>query len=158
MSRKAVAVMVVVVFCLTGICGVSYAATAKKPQAVTPAAAKVPAMPPRPSNINTFSGTIEKIDAADPANIKMQVKDEASGTSRTISVAPWTNITKVTDVSELKTGDAIRVMIRKVEDKDVAMGIVFGKIKNLPPMRPRTAAPATPQAPAKLITKEAVKK
>jgi len=144
MDRKVVAVIVAVVFCLTGICGVSYAVDAKKPAVVTPAAAKAPVMPPRPSNINMFGGTIEKIDTADPANIKMQVKDDASGTSRTISVAPWTNITKVTDVSELKTGDAIRVMVRKVEDKDVAMGILFGKIKNLPPLRPKPVPPPMP--------------
>jgi len=105
-----------------------------------------------------FGGTIEKIDTADPANIKIQVKDDASGISRTISVVPWTNVTKVTDASELKTGDAIRVMVRKIEDKDVAMGILFGKIKNLPPLRPKPVPPPAPQTLAKPAAREAVKK
>lgn len=142
MSRKEVAVIMSVVFCLMGICCMAYAADAKKPTVVRPAISKSPAMRPMPSNTSMFGGTIEKIDTTDPTNIKIQVKDDATGASRTISVAPWTNVTKVTDATELKTGDPVRVMVRKTGDKDIAMGILFGKIRNIPPMRPRPVPPA----------------
>jgi hypothetical protein len=60
-------------------------------------------------------------------------------------------VTKVTDISELKTGEAIRVMCRKVDDKEVAMGVLFGNIKSMPPPRPVGAmpppVPTKPEAP-----------
>lgn len=128
----------------------SFAAEAKKPAAETkkpavvsaqPAAAK---QPPRPA-FAMVSGTLLKIDTADPANMKVTVKNEADGNTHVISVSPTTQITKLTDITELKTGDAVRVMARKAEDKEIAMGIIFGKLAARPAPKPvvRSAAPAT---------------
>jgi len=61
---------------------------------------------------------------------------------------PWTNITKVTDLSELKQGEAVRVISRKIDDKNTAMGIVFGNIKNAPAPSPYAPQPPTPGAQA----------
>ncbi|MDO8525971.1 MAG: hypothetical protein Q7S07_05755 [Candidatus Omnitrophota bacterium] len=106
------------------------------------AAAKMP-VPPK-ANFGMLVGTIASINSADPANIKLEVKNTADGSMRTVLVTPWTNITKVTDASELKTGDPIRMMTRKTDDKDVAMGIMFGKIKAIPASAQK--APKAPQA------------
>jgi len=139
------------------VCGISLAADEKKPMATAPKPPIAPGVN-RP-NLNMFGGTIENIDRSDPANIKISVKSETDGVVHNLSVAPFTNITKITDASELKTGDAVRVMARKTEDnKETAMGILFGKIRNLPPMRPRPVPPTAPQIPAKPIVKQGVKK
>ena len=129
---------------------VSFAAD-KKVQ--TPAVTKaVPARPmPPKANFGMIAGTIVSIDNGDPANVKLQVKNDADGSTKTVSVTPWTNITKVTDISELKTGEQIRMMTRKVEDKDVAMGIMFGKMKTMPAPAPK--APVAPQAPTAPLSK-----
>lgn len=103
------------------------------------------AKPSYKSNFVMTSGPITRIDTADPSNIKIEVKDERDGQVHILGVTPMTNITKATDVSELKVGENVRAMARKVDDKEVAMGIMFGKLRKLP--APRTVAPAA-QAPA----------
>lgn len=131
MKKNMLLSIVVIAVMTLNICGISFAADEKKSIAPAP---KPPLMPAanRP-NLNMFGGTIENIDRSDPANIKVSVKSETDGVVHTLSVAPFTNITKITDASELKTGDAVRVMARKTEDnKETAMGILFGKIRNLP--------------------------
>ncbi len=119
-------------------------AKAAKP-AVAPA--KAPAQPPQPpaqkiprANFAIITGSITKIDNSDPNNIKLEVTNDADGTAHTISITPWTNVTKVTDVSELKSGDTVRVMSRKIDDKEIAMGVMFGKIRKVTP--PPAAQPA----------------
>ena len=99
-----------------------------------------------------IAGTVVNIDNADPANVKLQVKNDADGSVRTVTVTPWTNITKVTDISELKAGEAVRMMTRKIDDKDVAMGIMFGKVKTPPPQAPR--ASTVQKAPAAAVIKK----
>ena len=156
MNKKLFALVLAVVFTASCV-GVATAAAqqkaAEKKVAVTstkaPAASKAPAATRKP-NFGMLAGTIAAIDTSDPANVKIQVKNETDGTVRTISVTPWTNITKVTDISELKTGEQVRMMTRKVDDKDVAMGIMFGKVKPIPAPAPKaTAAPVTAPAAAK---------
>ena len=140
-------IILAVAFIVLALSAVSFAADQK---AKTPAVTKTaPARPAHPkANFGMIAGTITSIDNTDPANIKLQVKNEADGSSRTISVTPWTNITKVTDVSELKIGEPVRMMTRKVDDKDVAMGIMFGKIRTAPGPRP-LATPPPQAAPVK---------
>ena len=106
---------------------------AEKKTTAAPAqkAAAAKAVAPK-ANFAMIAGTIESIDNTDPANVKVSVKNDTDGSVRTVSVTPWTNITKVTDISELKTGEQVRMMARKVDDKDVAMGIMFGKVKTKP--------------------------
>lgn len=128
-------------------CAVSSAAEKKTTTTAAPKAGAILPTPPKP-NFGMFAGTIASIDNADPANVKLTVKNDADGAIHTISVTPWTNITKVTDISELKEGEQVRMMTRKVEDKDVAMGIMFGKLKTMPAPRPAPGlAPKTPQSP-----------
>jgi len=98
-----------------------------------------------------IAGTIISIDNADPNNVKLQVKNDADGAIRTVMVTPWTSVTKVTDPSELKAGETARIMTRKVEDKEVAMGIMFGKIKNMP-------APPAAKKPAASVSADAKSK
>jgi len=105
--------------------------------AVFAAETKAQAAPAKPKvNFTMIAGTLTAIDNSDPANAKITVKSDADGSVRTISVAPNTNVMKATDMSELKTGDPVRIMARKANDKDVAMQIMFGKMRPLPAARP----------------------
>ena len=151
--KKIFTVLTILVFCLTFI-NCSFAANAEK-QAVKPAIARPAATGPEAAsagtkamprpNFNMVFGTVSKIDTSDASNIKLEVKSAADDKMQTVSVVPWTNVTKVTDISEIKTGDNVRVMSRKVDDKDVAMAVMFGKIQNRPMPGPGGAAkPATP--------------
>ncbi len=103
---------------------------------------------PMRSNFVMMLGSISKIDTSNPSAIKVEVKDDRDGQMHIVEVTPSTNITKVTNVSELKTGDAVRVMARKVDDKEVAMGIMFGNFKTTPPPAKVPAAQAKSTVPA----------
>jgi hypothetical protein len=151
--KKAVIVAVVVVLCVA-CAGISIAAekegAKQAPVSEAPMAAAGKAMPakamPR-ANFSMLYGTITKIDTSDPANVKLEVKNEADNTAHTVELTPATNVTKVTDVSELKAGENVRVMARKVDGKEVAMGVMFGKIRKPAPRPVRPAATmAPPQA------------
>lgn len=115
----------------------STAAAAKAPEV------RVGGQTARPTFAVLF-GSVTKIDTADPAKTKLEIKSEADGTTHTVELTPWTNVTKVTDVSELKSGDNVRLMTRVIDDKEVAMTVVFGKIRNIAAPRAVTMAPARP--------------
>ena len=128
----------------------------------TPIAAKTAAeqksietkRPARP-NFAMLVGTVTKIDKSDPAQPVVEVKDERDGQIHEVEIVSTTNVTKVTTISELKAGDAVRVMAKKVDDKEVAMGIMFGNFKTLPPparIPPAQGSPAT--RPAKEMPKK----
>jgi hypothetical protein len=110
------------------------------------------------ANFNMLYGTITKIDTSDPANVKLEVKNEADNTTHTVELTPATNVTKVTDISELKTGENVRVMARKVDDKEVAMGVMFGKIRKPAPRPVRPAATTPPPQAAVPAAKQQPKK
>jgi Cu/Ag efflux protein CusF len=141
--RKALIVIVAVVFCALSA-GVALAAD--KPAATAAPAAK--AMPPKPlprANFSMLYGTVTKVDSADPNSVKVEVKNEADGATHVVEVIPATNVTKVTEISELKVGENVRIMARKADNKEVAMGVMFGKIRK---PAPRPAAPAAmPEMP-----------
>ncbi len=100
------------------------------------------------TNFGITMGKIIKIDSTNPANIKMEVKNDADNTTHTIDIMPWTSVTKVTDISELKAGDNVRVMTRKTDNKETAMGVMFGKIRNIP--KPAPVKPLTKDTPQTL--------
>jgi Cu/Ag efflux protein CusF len=144
--KKIALVALAVVFCLASA-GLAVAAD-KPAKAAAPAAGKALPMTPKPmprANFSMLYGTITKIDNADPANIKLEVKNEADGAMHTVELTSTTNVTKATDPSELKAGDNVRVMARKVDNKEVAMGVMFGNIRK---PAPRPAAAAKMPAPA----------
>lgn len=146
MRKKTSIIAIVLAFMLLNIFNAVFAAdnsnsSATDSQTVTPAKVRVPrasrpTMAGSPTPFNIISGTVSKIDTANPSDIKLEVKNDRDATMRAISVLPSTNITKITDISELKTGDTVRIMSRKVNDKDVAMNVVFGHIKSFPVRRP----------------------
>lgn len=138
MVKKIFAVVAVMSFCVVSF---SMAAEQKKPAEPAKMYSPTKPMPMPKSAFSMVGGTITKIDNSDPANVKLEVKNDMDQTTHTISVTPWANVTKVTDASELKVGDAVRVMTRKSDDKEVAMGIMFGKVQNPPMVRP-IATPA----------------
>ena len=143
MDKKAFVVILIIALAVLSFLPVSFAAVKKAAPAAPKTAAAAPAIPAPPkANFGMLAGTITSINNTDPANIKLEIKNSADGSTHTVMVTPWTNITKVTDASELKTGEPIRVMTRKTDDKDVAMGIMFGKIKAIP-----ASAQKIPQAP-----------
>lgn len=152
MGKKVFVLFLAVSFCAISIFGLAYAAEQKAPAAQAVQAAKVPSLPAKanaPSMKPTFgmiTGTLLKVDNTDPANIKLEVKNDLDAKTHIVSLTPWTNVTKVTDVAELKTGDMVRVMTRKMDDKEVAMGVMFGKIKSTP--KPNQAAQAQALTPA----------
>jgi len=158
--KKILAVLVVALL-TAGIVALADAqekkAAAAKAPAVTAApraaGAAAPTAPRRP-NFAVIFGNITKIDNADPAKPKLEVKSDIDGTTHTVDITPWTNVTKVTDLSELKTGDTVRIMARKVDNNELAMTVVFGKIKNM--YAPR--APLTKTQPAAATAPAAAKK
>ena len=129
------------------------AAAATAPATTTSVASSQSATAPaavRRPNFAIVFGAITKIDTSDPAKTKLEVKSDVDNTTHTIELTPWTNVTKVTDVSELKTGDTVRIMARKVDANEVAMTIVFGKIRNV--YAPRTTTPAASAQPSQPAT------
>lgn len=146
MVKKTLVLAVLAVFCAASF--IMAADEAKKAAPAVPAApsmaagnAAQPMQYPKPE-FSMLTGKVEKIDSSDPANIRITVKNDKDGVSHTLTVMPWTNITKSAVISDLKNGEAVRVMGRKTQDKEIAMGIMFGKI-NVPPMAPgQAAAPA----------------
>lgn len=97
------------------------------------------------------SGNITAIDKTNPNDIKISIKSATDGKTRVLSATPQTSVTKVTDISELKEGEEVRVMARKMEnDKEMALNIMSGKIKMPPP--PPASTPAN--APAKAAEKK----
>ena len=142
---KKIFALAVMIFVIASLCRVSFAADEKKAaparpmmsqgQMRGPTGPQGPMMPGRGPNLNMVGGIIESIDTSDPANVKVTIKEDMTGAARTVLVAPWTNVTKITDVSELKAGDSVKVMLKKTGDTEMAMGIMFGNIKNMKPMR-----------------------
>lgn len=149
--RKAFIVILAVAFCATAA-GIALAADkpAAKPATMAPVTgAPAKAMPPKPlprANFSMLYGTVTKVDSADPANVKLEVKNEADNTTHIVEVTPATNVTKVTEISELKAGENVRVMARKADNKEVAMGVMFGKIRK-PAPRPAMPAAVPPPPP-----------
>lgn len=109
------------------------------------------------SGFSMILGSVSKIDTADPSRIKIEVNDERDNQLHIVEITPSTSITKVTDISELKAGDAVRVMARKADDKEVAVGVMFGNLKKLPAQKLPSAqgpdikhlAPAVKETPKK---------
>ena len=147
------AVKKVCIFCLVSVLALALACTAlaadQKVAANKPAKASQGAVPPKMApvippmaprgamnpNFNMMMGVVSNIDMTDPAKVKLEVKNERDNKVHSIEVIPATNVTKVTEISEVKVGDTVRIMARKVDDKEVAMGVMFGKFKKLPPMQ-----------------------
>ncbi len=163
--KKLVAVAVVAALCAACAGFVSAADDAKAKAApvvqkapilppVTPVKGMPPARPMGRANVSMLFGTVTNVDAKDPSKVKLEVTTEADKKAHAIEVLPTTTVTKLTDISEVKKGDNVRVMTRKVDDKDVAMGIMFGKIRK-PAPRPVAALPQKPAAP---VAKEQPKK
>lgn len=152
--KKALLCIVVVAACLSltgfALAADKEAAKAKPAPAMPPglAAKGMPDRPPMRANFSMLYGMVTKIDAKDPANVKLEVKNEADNTTHTVEVSPATNVTKVTEISEVKTGETVRIMARKVDNKEVAMGVMFGKVKRPRVPGPAAQRPATPAVPA----------
>ena len=136
------AVLMVAAFCLSFFALPAMAEEKKggveKPAAGSPGAPRLPARIPR-SDFSMIFGTISKIDNSDPANPKIQVTSEMDSKTHEVAVTQWTNVTKMTYFADLKTGDTVRVMVRKIQDKEVAVNIMYGKIR--PPMMRQPAKP-----------------
>jgi len=170
--KRLIATAVVVAVALCAACAgfVSAAEVAKAKAApavvkapifppVTPVKGMPPARPMGRANVSMLFGTVTSVDAKDPSKVKLEVTTEADKKVHAIEVLPTTTVTKLTDISEVKKGDNVRVMTRKVDDKDVAMGVMFGNIRK-PVQRPGAALPQKPAAPitAAPIAKEQPKK
>ncbi len=122
----------VAVFCVAALfialSGDTFGADEKK--------AQTPRIAPRPmmmdKNIAFVSGTISKIDATAPESIKLEVLNDVDGKNHLVEIAPGTNVLKVIEVGELKVGDKARIVARKTGDKETAISIVTGKLKEMP--------------------------
>ncbi len=151
MARKTLALMIWVL-ALSLLFSFVWAEELKRPvPAKTPAGGAVK----RP-NFSFIFGNITRVDLSDPNKPRLEVKSDPDGSARALELTPWTTITKVTDISELKAGDTVRIMARKVDANEVAMTVVFGKIKNrsIPGQaRPKTQNAAAAAAPAKAAGK-----
>ena len=100
-------------------------------------------------NFNMLSGSVVKIDNTDPAKPKLEIKNDADGAITSVEVTPFTNIIKAVELSELKTGDTVRAMVRKADNTNTAINIMFGKIKKLPAIPRKANEPPVKMAPKK---------
>lgn len=158
MKRLFIAVFAITVF--LGFLAIASADDERKTEAGGPAVTlkkewpkvapgKPGTMPIKP-NFSMVFGSIANIDNRDPAKTVIEVKSEMDNKVHSIEIAPGTSITKVTDSSELKTGDTVRVMTRTVNEKEVAMGLMFGNIRAMPrPTPPAVTPPAKQERPKK---------
>jgi len=108
---------------------------------------------PMDKNIAFISGTISKIDATVPENVKVEVLNDADGKSHVVDIGSGTNILKVVEIGEIKAGDKARVVARRSGDKETALSIVTGKLKEM--QMPR---PTEPIVPAPIIKNDQTKK
>jgi len=116
----------------------------------SPAAAKT-AVKKYPSADNgMLIGSIISVDTSDPANPIIEARDESTGAIHKLSTKQWTSVTKICDISDLKPGDSARIIIQKTDGKEIAIGIIFGKVKGLP--KP-TLATETASSSAKPLNK-----
>ena len=108
-------------------------------------------MPMDRNNIAFISGSISKIDATVPESVKLEVVNDVDGKSHVVEIGTSTNILKVVEVGELKAGDKARVVARRAGDKEIALSVVTGKLKEMP-------RPPAPVVPAPMVTKDQTKK
>lgn len=127
----------------TGIAAPNAQAVQRPPVTVSPIA----------PNITMVVGSISKIDDSDPKNINLAVKGTKDNQVHTVQIMPGTSITKIIKTSDLKNGDNVRIYTRKVQDKDVAAGVIVGAFEVTPNRPSATPGPLaqlqnnTPPAP-----------
>jgi Cu/Ag efflux protein CusF len=148
--------LIIASFVVLGLTGPVFSQDSKSGSGAVTATEKAPMpqyTPSKPSKpmATVLFGSVTKIDNANPADVKLEVKSIADDSIHIVDVPAQVNIVKVTDLSELKTGDTVRVMARNIEGKEVAMNIIFGKLKMLPRPKPALtqASPVTPPAAIK---------
>ncbi|MBI5143731.1 MAG: hypothetical protein HZA30_01505 [Candidatus Omnitrophica bacterium] len=154
--KRIFAVVIAVLFYSLALFDLGIAA--EEERTALPKKPAVPAKLPGMSNFSIIMGSISKIDVSDPAKPKLEVKSDMDNTVHTIEMTPWTNVSKVTDISELKSGDTVRIAARKAEGKEIAITILFGNIKNIPTARPTFKGQAPMQEPISPTKQEAAKK
>ncbi len=106
---------------------------------------------PMNKNIAFISGSISKIDTTVPENVKVEVLNDVDGKSHVVEIGTGTNILKVVEVGELKAGDKARIVARRTGDKEIAISVVTGKLKEMP-------RPPAPIAPTPMVKKDQTKK
>jgi len=80
-------------------------------------------------NMVFILGSISKIDTSDPNNAKITVVNDSDKKTHVLELGPRPNIAKLIDISEVKEGEKTRIVARKVNDKEVAVSVVTGKIR-----------------------------
>jgi hypothetical protein len=146
MRRSLVTVFAIVA--VIGIAKVAHCADVaeqKKAPAVAMTPVKKP-MQPVKSSVAFLSGTITKVDTTVPNSAKIEITTTNDGKSHVVELAPGVNVVKVIDVSELKSGEKARIMVRKMGDKDVAISVITGKMPEMPRMKPALPAQSAPAA------------
>jgi len=103
-------------------------------------------------------GSVSKIDKTDPSAVKIEVKDSRDNQLHIVEIPPAANIVRIADISEMKSGDGMRAMVRKAGDKEVAMGVMFGDMKKFPAPKPYPAQVPPGAKPPMPPAKETPKK
>ena len=145
----------VAVFCMTALSvmltGGAFGADEAKSAAPTQPPAERMRPMPMDRNVAFIAGSISKIDSTSPENIKVEIVNDMDGKSHVVQLGASTNILKVVDIVDLKAGDKARIVARKDGDKEIALSVVTGKLKEMP-------RPPAPMAPAPIANKEQTKK
>jgi len=160
--RRYLMFLFVALFCIVMVNASDAAEKTAASNSEAPAAAKTsPTMrtpPPYPftrGDIITLFGTLNKIDNSTPGIVKLEVTDNADGKMHSIEAPFQINVAKITDISEMRSGDTVRIMAKKVSDKEVAINIIFGKIKPPPRLPPSTQASQTLKSTATATVQKA---
>ena len=155
--------LIISAFVVTGLATPAISQDNKAAPKAVAAAEKMPTPPNAPARptkpmATVLFGSVSKIDNKNPSDVKLEVKSIADDSIHVIDVPAQANIVKVTDLSELKTGDTVRIMARNIEGKEVAMNIIFGKLKMIPRPKPASMTQAAPTTPPAAVKQEKGKK
>jgi hypothetical protein len=125
------------------------AAVSKISPSAVPMPPRMPGSIPERPVMGMLSGKLVKVDSSDPANVKLDIKSDKDNTVHTLTIMPWTNITRISKVSDLKVGEPVRAISRKIDNKEAAMGIIFGDLEKMkgpamPSQIPNAKKPETP--------------
>lgn len=120
-------IIFLLVLFLSIMIGSSFGAEKKEQPTKAQAKAQSEAMPALKTNI-----VYGEIVSVDMANSAITLKNLNNSEQVTVDFNPTTGVTKITDASELKQGDNVRIIYQDQEGKKIARAIMFGKIRTNP--------------------------
>lgn len=146
-KMKVIKLAVLAIFCYFVTANLAIAQETKDKKPSGPVRTMPPAGQARRPAFGVIGGSIVNINMSDPSKPVLEIKSDTDGKSHLVEMTQFTSVTKVTDISELKAGESVRVMTKNVDGKETAINVMFGKIRALPLRKPAGERKAGQTAP-----------